>query len=338
MPHPVPIIIGTAIAAVGSAYAFKKFVYDPHVAPFIDALIAAHRSNNGYERVPVPVAQVSHPAGPPAYSGGRSTAVDVDGSPTLRRRRPAEVYELDEGAVLAAERVERVAFTRPDIPVTYAVRQRSRVVTPLSSSVATITPNELINMDYSAPVQHIPPPPPAASVPLAHPVPLRSALVPRYPDGPEPALPPPYVASRPSSRATVVVSPFSSSAASPAVTPSQLSSGFSSPVVSAVGDDAEIVSLSGVSTTSYVDAEAYTPRSALSPSTPLSRTISPLPLESTIELVVPDVTAMGMTFLADRPDSRVLAPRSVSSWGDDEHWRAGASDSEWDALSDAGAM
>lgn len=310
-------------------------MYDPHVAPFIDALIAAHRSNNNrYERVPVPVAQVSHPAGPPAYSHARSTAVDVDGSPTLRRRRPAEVYELDEGAVLAAE---RVAYPL-DIPVNYAVRQqRSRGATPLSASVATITPGttELINMDYSAPVSHLPPPP-AAAVTLVHPVPIRSPLVPRYPESPEPALPPPY-GSRPSSRATVVVSPFASSAASPAMTPSYLSSGRSSPVISVVGDDAEIVSLSGVSTSSFVDAEAYTPRSALSPSTPLSRTISPLPLESTIELVVPDVTAMSMTFLAERAESRVSGPRSVSSWGDDEHWRAGASDSEWDALSDVGS-
>ncbi|CAD6588882.1 MAG: hypothetical protein TREMPRED_005192, partial [Tremellales sp. Tagirdzhanova-0007] len=41
--HTVPIIIGTTLAIVGSSYVFKKFIYDPHLAPLLEALLAAHR-------------------------------------------------------------------------------------------------------------------------------------------------------------------------------------------------------------------------------------------------------------------------------------------------------
>ena len=96
--HPVPIIIGTTLALVGGGMAFKKvclmtfpslpshanaqFVYDPHLAPYIEAFIALHTPSRQVESrraVPVSVETSS-----PAYA--RSTA-RRDRGVELRRRR-----------------------------------------------------------------------------------------------------------------------------------------------------------------------------------------------------------------------------------------------------------
>lgn len=94
-----------------------------------------------------------------------------------------------------------------------------------------------------------------------------------------------------------------------------------------VSDDLEVISVSGT-TTSYVDAETYTPRSPLSPSTPLSRAMSP-----PITVDIPALSLENLAVLSMPALPAVATAPSVSSWGEDEHWR---SDSEWDALSDAG--
>jgi hypothetical protein len=78
---------------------------------------------------------------------------------TAARRCAAAARQRCTSSTRGPLAAERVATYPLDIPVNYAVRQqRSRGATPLSASVATITPGttELINMDYSAPVSHLP--------------------------------------------------------------------------------------------------------------------------------------------------------------------------------------
>ncbi|RXK37487.1 hypothetical protein M231_05208 [Tremella mesenterica] len=85
--HPVPIILGGTLALIGSGYAFKKFVYDPHLAPLIEAFLASRQPHKDhYEFIPIPI-----------VSAGTSTArQDHPTSGHLRRRsRPVQEYELD---------------------------------------------------------------------------------------------------------------------------------------------------------------------------------------------------------------------------------------------------
>ncbi|EIW71332.1 hypothetical protein TREMEDRAFT_60262 [Tremella mesenterica DSM 1558] len=85
--HPVPIILGGTLALIGSGYAFKKFVYDPHLAPLIEAFLASRQPHKDhYEFIPIPI-----------VSAGISTArQDHPTSGHLRRRsRPVQEYELD---------------------------------------------------------------------------------------------------------------------------------------------------------------------------------------------------------------------------------------------------
>ncbi|RSH92092.1 hypothetical protein EHS25_008504 [Saitozyma podzolica] len=83
MPLPVSIVIGTSIAVISSGYAFKKFVYDPHIAPHVEEWLATHRAAFSFPgastrvAVPVPVGT----AGPVSGSGsGHAT-------PRVRERR-----------------------------------------------------------------------------------------------------------------------------------------------------------------------------------------------------------------------------------------------------------
>ncbi|WWD21429.1 hypothetical protein CI109_105914 [Kwoniella shandongensis] len=93
--HPAPIILGT-LAVIGSGYAFKKFIYDPHLAPLIEALLAQHslssphRHNEADRQVPIPV---------PASSSGSTTARQHHHTHLRRRshaRRSSSEYELNE--------------------------------------------------------------------------------------------------------------------------------------------------------------------------------------------------------------------------------------------------
>lgn len=127
-------------------------------------------------------------------------------------------------------------------------------------------------------------------------------------------------AKRPSSAIAMVSSPTFGTISSPSVAPS-------------VSDDLEVISVSGT-TTSYVDAERYTPRSPMSPSTPLSRAMSPPVHVNVPALAIPALSLENLSVLS-MPAPPVATAPSVSSWGEDDHWR---SDSEWDQLSDAGAL
>ncbi|KAK8847339.1 hypothetical protein IAR55_005196 [Kwoniella newhampshirensis] len=92
--HPAPIILGT-LAVIGSGYAFKKYIYDPHLAPLIEALLAQHaiastdRHATPERQIPVPV---------PASSA--STTSRQHHQTHLRRRsharRYSSEYELNE--------------------------------------------------------------------------------------------------------------------------------------------------------------------------------------------------------------------------------------------------
>ncbi|ODN85252.1 hypothetical protein L198_07575 [Cryptococcus wingfieldii CBS 7118] len=88
---PGPIILG-GIAIVGTGYAFKKFVYDPHLAPLIEAAIeeARHRSRNHHfpwEIRPQPHAQhTGHESEAIAVPVSASTTALSPTHTTLRRR------------------------------------------------------------------------------------------------------------------------------------------------------------------------------------------------------------------------------------------------------------
>ncbi|TYJ53590.1 hypothetical protein B9479_005795 [Cryptococcus floricola] len=100
---PGPIILG-GIAIVGTGYAFKKFVYDPHLAPLIEAAIeeARHRSRNHHfpwEIRPQPHAQhTGHESEPIAVPVSASTTALSPTHSTLRRRsvqKNIDDFEMD---------------------------------------------------------------------------------------------------------------------------------------------------------------------------------------------------------------------------------------------------
>lgn len=84
-------------------------MYDPHLAPLIEAIIEEHRQQRRERQQQSVCINVHSP------SVGRSSATfDTPPGRTLRRRRPAEIYELDESEChllggkdkLAAEHIE----------------------------------------------------------------------------------------------------------------------------------------------------------------------------------------------------------------------------------------
>ncbi|ODN82286.1 hypothetical protein L202_02566 [Cryptococcus amylolentus CBS 6039] len=100
---PGPIILG-GIAIVGTGYAFKKFVYDPHLAPLIEAAIeeARHRSRNHHfpwETRPQPHAQhTEHESEAIAVPVSASTTALSPAYTTLRRRsvqKNIDGFEMD---------------------------------------------------------------------------------------------------------------------------------------------------------------------------------------------------------------------------------------------------
>lgn len=300
-------------------------MYDPHLAPVIEAFIEQQRElHRRHHPVAVSVDR----------SEGRSSALPAS---ALRQRHPAELYELDESMA----EVHRA-------PVSYTPRRR-KPVPPLEEGTprdAAPVPTEavpLISIEKDLPAP-----------------PVENPFADAADRSPSPPLRSPRPALRSLSPAlSPTVSPMPSSApsvASPALSHTTLIEAPSSP--GSMSDDIDIVSVSGTNT-SYIDAESYTPRS-LSPS-PGSRAAS-RPLTPALgsamagsELAFPSpVTPMlgsDLTFpspnvgqashtspapsgrASPRADARADDVISVSSWTEDE-WRSEA-DSEWDAVSDA---
>ncbi|CAK9782701.1 hypothetical protein CC85DRAFT_285578 [Cutaneotrichosporon oleaginosum] len=331
MAPAIPIIIGTTIAVAATGYAFKKFVYDPHLAPVIEAFIEQQRElhNRRHRRaVPVPSQQEERVE-------GRSTAV---ASGHAYRRRPAEQYELDESMVETHR-----------APVSYTPRRR-KPVPPLDEDApfrhernATPEPAPMSGASSAAP--------PDEAVPLI----VMDKDVP-YTSPPVPAMENPFADSESPSSAALsptISSVHSLPSDSPAPSHSTLIEAPSSPDMSS---DIDIVSVSGTNT-SYIDAESYTPGS-LSPnatgsvaSRGASRPLSPvmagseLAFPSPVTPVAASMLGSDLTFPAPNSTHRQSAPTSthsprpddvlsVSSWTEDE-WRSEAgADSEWDAVSE----
>lgn len=345
-----------------SSNAHLQFIYDPHLAPIIDALIAQHwepqrQRRDGYE--PIPVAMTMSPT-----SGGRSSAIDCGQQRVSRRRRPTDMFELDDTRVIPDERMpgsprrsqdtkrrhdqpppltmpmrhqrypEQYEFGKELRPPPAAMVQPVPMHQPIPRRPDLPSPVHLINMEAMVPD-------PVKSEPTAksHTTPQDSAppaTVRETPDQAEEVVL--RRPSRPSSRSTIMNYPVPERRASPALSIASMTSASHTSVVSShlgaddsIGDDVEVISLSGT-TTSYVDAETYTPRTPLTPSTPLSRAMSPpvhVHAETTFQPIA--LSRENLNLAALQMPVPVTAP-SVSSWGEDEHWR---SDSEWDALSDA---
>lgn len=139
--HLVPLVVGGTIAVLGTSYAFKKvsldplearilwetaahydqFVYDPHLAPLVDAFLATHTHDSRRLNDPVSVRTTSRD-GNPGHSH-HSTGI-------LRRRgnrhqhQQADDGEEREGLLLAD-----LEDRRESIP--QAVNQTPRLVDPL---------------------------------------------------------------------------------------------------------------------------------------------------------------------------------------------------------------
>ncbi|BEI86518.1 hypothetical protein CcaverHIS002_0608050 [Cutaneotrichosporon cavernicola] len=318
MPHPIPIIIGTTIAVAATGYALKKFVYDPHLAPVIEAFIEQQREVRRRRRlVPVSVDQGRNEG----RVEGRTTAV------ARVRQRAGDQYELDE------------SMAHVGAPASYNPRRRKPVPQLESPRVGPVGPADeavsLIAID-----NHIEKDLP----PLPQPLPV-------------PHMENPFADSASPARSlSPTVSPMPSSATSAASTTlsrTTLIEAPSSPSMSGL-EDIDVVSVSGAS---YIDAEeSYTPRS-LSPypssrASPAPESVltfpSPSPvtsmLGSNLTFPAPDTTTSAplsshTSPRASTPTSGRVSPRddvlSVSSWTEDE-WRSETeAESEWDAVSDA---
>lgn len=307
-------------------------MYDPHLAPLVEAFIAQHRAQESQGYRPISSTPVASQA-----SSGRSSALD-NGAEKLRRRHPAEMYELDETRILQDE------CDAPPPP--YAVRrrhvhtrqappavQRETPVTPaekVAPQPETEKPDVLISLDVAQPAE-AEPAPAAIAEKAAETAPAESSREPEEKEKVREVEPsPPSPATVRSGAASELFMPMPQ-AARPTIpqilqdeallSPSTVSSVLSSPQLlgsSELGED-DVISLSGVSnnTASYVDAETYTPRT-LSPMSPSdfslvsSRAISP-------EALIPDTESAPSM-------AQVL---SQSGW-DSESLR---SDSEWEVLS-----
>ncbi|GMK57842.1 hypothetical protein CspeluHIS016_0406760 [Cutaneotrichosporon spelunceum] len=321
MPHPIPIIIGTTIAVAATGYALKKFVYDPHLAPVIEAFIEQQRQLHRRRR-PVAVATDRNEG----WVEGRTTAVAGGG---LRKRNTGELYELDE------------TMAQVDAPMSMSSSPRRRKPVPPLDESSKVSPNESSK---------------AGPVPAAQAVPLIAIEkdLPSLPP-PLPSKENPFADSGSSDRSlppTVSPMPSSAPSLSPTVSHMTLIDAPSSPNLSGM-DELDIVSVSG---NSYIDAESYTPRT-FSPH-PGSSRASPM-LESALSFSYPSpvnpMMTSDLTFPGPNASHHVLAPASgrpspasdrasgraspgddvlsVSSWTEDE-WRSEA-ESEWDVVSDA---
>ncbi|WVQ83384.1 hypothetical protein IAT38_005525 [Cryptococcus sp. DSM 104549] len=177
-PHAAaPFIMGTgpaiigAIALVGSGYAFKKFVYDPHLAPIVEAAWAERHEffravrNRRETNEPIAVAVPAHPP-----SVGTSTSVkSEDHANHLRKRTSAQrssgSLELEEMPLLprgvGLENGASVEVPGPSKPKRVNRRRTSADSNPFddpparrrshSESDRELTPKPLIEIDDARP-------------------------------------------------------------------------------------------------------------------------------------------------------------------------------------------
>jgi hypothetical protein len=130
MPIPtVPLVIGGVVLAIGSGAAFKKWVYDPHLGPTLEALAIQFLNGRGrhFEAIPMAVGEI-----------GRAT-------PREERERPwarSSAYELhlssNSGTTIRKRShvqpsVDQVLFDAPSSPRQRqpSPRPRSRSITPI---------------------------------------------------------------------------------------------------------------------------------------------------------------------------------------------------------------
>lgn len=336
--HPVPIIIGGTLALIGSGIAFKKFVYDPHLAPLLEAYLAqlVHHHRDTYEPVAVPVA-----------SAGRSTARADHHPTTLRRRsRPSvssqEEYELRQPLLNDyAVRVPREQDSWDRVPAREPrVRKDSHALVDTSAVDQEV---RRVIFDYHTPRPLSPAkpppipasltPPPMASLaglqmaPDIHAPPDQTPVTLQLPGQPEGHVP-----------ASTTFSFLSLSQASSPEVPFIGLPSLSQTLVPAdlhSAREEDVISLPETMS-SYVDAESYSPS--------ISRAASPSRLPREVMRggeVGPE--AVGMSYVGAnvpsphrlssstrRPISR--GPRSVVSLSDGEEsgWRSETS--EWEAL------
>ncbi|BEJ12947.1 hypothetical protein CspHIS471_0301210 [Cutaneotrichosporon sp. HIS471] len=312
MPHPIPIIIGTTIAVAATGYALKKFVYDPHLAPVIEAFIEQQREVRRRRRlVPVSVDQGRNEG----RVEGRTTAV------AGVRQRAGELYELDE------------SMANVGAPVSYTPRRRKPVphlesprVGPAAEAVSLIT----IDNDMEKDLPPLPLPVPHMENPFADSASSARSLSPTVSPMPSSA---PSAASPTLSRTTLIEAPSSPS----------MSGLEDIDVISVSGAsyiDAE--SYTPRSLSPYPGSRASpAPESALTfPSPPPVTSM----LGSNLTFPAPDTTTSAP--LSNRTSPRASAPTSgrasprddvlsVSSWTEDD-WRSETeAELEWDAVSDA---
>ncbi|WRT64847.1 uncharacterized protein IL334_001783 [Kwoniella shivajii] len=321
---PVSVVVGTtlatAIVVIGTGYAFKKFIYDPHISHHVEALIAQH---NHFQDQAHSHSPESIPVEPIQPSLGSSTSYR-DHHTSLRRRtgrrsnefeltdRPVEyggasAYELDESRLsLLGESpsksgsVDRLIDIDDDGRTQSPQDQEIREVifklppTPLRSGTATpASTNPFISME----------------------------------DGDEPKSNNSHLDPRTSSTSFSFLSLSQSS--SPEVIHPPLDLATAAQRLSIVEDvegtptvpDDEMESIAGTNNTAeYEDAESYTP---------ISRALSPAIVSPAVRPHVVD--DMGLSYVPLVPPTR--GPMSVISVEGSEFSEV---DGEWDVLSDMG--
>ncbi|KAK4683699.1 hypothetical protein P7C73_g6531, partial [Tremellales sp. Uapishka_1] len=301
---PIPIVIGTTLAVIGSGYAFKKFIYDPHLAPLLEAFLQAHQITLPSQSHP-PVAVRSS-----SYSPTSGTTSARDHGRRLTRRRRADV-ELEEwgrpsGRYTQPTIDEYSSSARPDPPLV-------DLDPPASSRHALLTPtrDDTVLFSYSPSGSFSPLPlsvhaaenpslPPLSSFP---PLPLAA----ESPNGER--FPPPVSAFSPPD--LTAQSPLADAPLPPSSTFSILSLPSSHSTsqwadVPRASDSSMPIRTETETTMSYEDAESYTPNSA--------RTLSP-----DQQHVVQD---LGLSYFLPSPNGRNVAPsvRSLESEWSEGEW------------------
>ncbi|ORY31038.1 hypothetical protein BCR39DRAFT_103586 [Naematelia encephala] len=320
--HSVPIIIGTTIALVGSGYAFKKFIYDPHLAPLLEALLAAHSGNalptprhrrpsHSYESIPIraqavgaTTARRDHQTNVRRRSAGRREALDVHElrEPLISGRSTHPVIEetavlLDEhnameGSPRRGKTADLIDLSLEDAEVREVV---FNIPTPIESRAASPPPLATSSIQLSTPESMSKVSPSQAS---------RSIHL------------PPEVPSTTFSFLSL------SQASSPDTAGHQMPLSPIGRLLSINADrsawEDDVISIH-TSTSGYEDAEAYSP---------ISGAMSPARLHASPRIEA--VQELGLRFVSPEDLDGVAARRgalSVISMSDDEGWGA---DSDWD--------
>jgi hypothetical protein len=121
--------------------AVTQFVYDPHVAPFIEALLAAHAPQRA---APIPT---SAPVAVPTNSYTAQLSARRDRGVELRRRRPSSEHELREPLVERSERRDTINGARGG-----GVEDRSMPLIDLSDRVTSSQDAEVREVIFKIPI------------------------------------------------------------------------------------------------------------------------------------------------------------------------------------------